>query len=92
MLSYALLFISAFGAATLLPLQSKRAGLEALVGHCFCAWEILGSCVNWWLGFQIEYYKDKKMVSCLRANVESTENLSKIWLLVVTLELGTDYW
>ncbi|TCB52051.1 DedA family protein [Acinetobacter sp. ANC 4779] len=68
-MSYALLFISAFGAATLLPLQSEgvllallAGGSHSVIGLLFFAslGNILGSCVNWWLGFQIEHYKDKK--------------------------------
>ena len=69
MLSYALLFISAFGAATLLPLQSEAVllallaeGSHSVIELLFVAslGNILGSCVNWWLGLQIEHYKDKK--------------------------------
>ena len=67
--AYLLLFISAFGAATLLPLQSEAVLLALLVGGSHSVpWllfvaslgNILGSCVNWWLGFKIEHYKDKK--------------------------------
>ena len=69
MWSYALLFISAFGAATLLPLQSEAvllallaAGNHSVTGLLFVAslGNILGSCVNWGLGFQLEHYKDRK--------------------------------
>ncbi|MFD1437073.1 YqaA family protein [Acinetobacter terrae] len=69
MLSYTLLFISAFGAATLLPLQSEAVllallaeGSHSVIELLFVAslGNILGSCVNWWLGLQIEHYKDKK--------------------------------
>ena len=69
MWSYVLLFISAFGAATLLPLQSEAVllallaeGSHSVIGLLFFAslGNILGSCVNWWLGLQIEHYKDKK--------------------------------
>ncbi|NNG74838.1 DedA family protein [Acinetobacter sp. ANC 4277] len=68
-MSYTLLFISAFGAATLLPLQSEAVllallaeGSHSVIGLLFFAslGNILGSCVNWWLGLQIERYKDKK--------------------------------
>ncbi|MFH7766648.1 YqaA family protein [Acinetobacter sp. BSP-28] len=67
--AYLLLFISAFGAATLLPLQSEAVllallaqGDHSVFGLLFVAslGNILGSCVNWWLGFKIEHYKDKK--------------------------------
>ncbi len=64
-----LLFISAFGAATLLPLQSEAVLLGAFVQGEYAALiliaiaslgNILGSCVNWWLGLKIERYKNKK--------------------------------
>ncbi|MCG2609200.1 DedA family protein [Acinetobacter sp. SM34] len=67
--AYLLLFISAFGAATLLPLQSEAVLLTFLFEGQHAVWlliavaslgNILGSCVNWWLGFKIEHYKDKK--------------------------------
>lgn len=63
-----LLFISAFGAATLLPLQSEAVLLGAFVQGKYAALpliaiaslgNILGSCVNWWLGLKIERYKNK---------------------------------
>lgn len=69
MLSLILLFLSAFGAATLLPLQSEAVlvGLlhqaqhsPALLIFIASIGNILGSCVNWYLGFYIERYKDKK--------------------------------
>ena len=64
-----LLFISAFGAATLLPLQSEAVLLGTFVQGKYAALtliaiaslgNILGSCVNWWLGLKIEHYKNKK--------------------------------
>ena len=69
MLSLFLLFLSAFGAATLLPLQSEAVLLGLLVqaehsGMVLIAvaslGNILGSCVNWYLGLKIEKFKDKK--------------------------------
>lgn len=37
-------------------------GSHSVIGLLFVAslGNILGSCVNWWLGLQIEHYKDKK--------------------------------
>jgi membrane protein YqaA with SNARE-associated domain len=68
-MSLFLLFLSAFGAATLLPLQSEAVLLGLLTQHSHTAWvliavasvgNILGSCVNWYLGLKIEHYKNKK--------------------------------
>ena len=64
-----LLFISAFGAATLLPLQSEAVLIGLLAQTDYAAGlligvaslgNILGSCVNWWLGIKAEQYKHKK--------------------------------
>ena len=64
-----LLFLSAFGAATLLPLQSEAVLVGLLAQMQYAVWllvavaslgNILGSCVNWWLGLKVEEYKNKK--------------------------------
>jgi len=64
-----LLFLSAFGAATLLPLQSEAVLVGLLAQMQYPVWllvavaslgNILGSCVNWWLGLKVEQYKNKK--------------------------------
>ena len=64
-----LLFLSAFGAATLLPLQSEAVLVGLLAQTQYPVWllvavaslgNILGSCVNWWLGLKVEQYKNKK--------------------------------
>lgn len=64
-----LLFLSAFGAATLLPLQSEAVLVGLLAQAQYSVWlliavaslgNILGSCVNWWLGLKVEQYKNKK--------------------------------
>jgi len=68
-MSYLLLFLSAFGAATLLPLQSEAVLMTLLVQGLSNPFylilvapigNVLGSCVNWWLGLKIEHFKDKK--------------------------------
>ncbi len=68
-MTYFILFISAFGAATLLPLQSEAVLVASLYHLPNSAWlliavasvgNILGSCVNWYLGLKIEQFKHKK--------------------------------
>ena len=68
-MSLLLLFLAAFGAATLLPLQSEAVLLGLLMQHSHTVGvliaiaslgNILGSCVNWYLGLKIEQYKNKK--------------------------------
>src|SRR5690606_6701680 len=68
-MSLFLLFLSAFGAATLLPLQSEAVLLgllwqehhhAALLILVASLGNILGSCVNWYLGMRVEQYKHKK--------------------------------
>lgn len=63
------LFLAAFGAATLLPLQSEavlvglllsgKYGLWLLLGVATCG-NVLGSLVNWWLGRRIERFRDRR--------------------------------
>lgn len=68
-MTYFLLFISAFGAATLLPLQSEAVLVASLYQMPDSAWllivvasigNILGSCMNWYLGMKIEQFKHQK--------------------------------
>ena len=66
-MAYLLLFVSAFGAATLLPLSSEVALLALLSGeHAVIAlWVVatlgntLGACVNWWLGKYLARFKGR---------------------------------
>ena len=64
-----ILFATAFGAATLLPLQSEAFLLAlsiqgdhpiALLLLVASTGNILGSCVNWYLGQYLENYKHRK--------------------------------
>ncbi len=67
-MAYLTLFISAFAAASLLPLQSEAVLIGLLLQQQYLVWllllsasigNILGSCLNWYLGIKIEQYKHK---------------------------------
>ncbi len=67
--AYLGLFAAAFGAATLLPLQSEALLVALLLGGAQPAWmlvlvaslgNVLGSLVNWWLGRYLERYRGRR--------------------------------
>lgn len=67
--AHAGLFLSAFGAATLLPLQSEAVLVGLLLGGQYSVWtlllaaslgNVLGSLVNWVLGRGIERWRDRR--------------------------------
>ncbi|MFF3699579.1 MULTISPECIES: YqaA family protein [Pseudomonas] len=76
------LFLSAFGAATLLPLQSE-AVLVGLLLHEPDAWllllaiatagNVLGSVVNWLLGRGIEHLRDKRWFPFSQAQLDKAQ-------------------
>lgn len=79
-----LLFLSAFGAATLLPLQSEAVLLGLLIDGYYSAavliavasfGNILGSCVNWWLGLKIEHYKNKKWFPVSENKIQQAQSI-----------------
>ena len=68
-MDYLGLFVAAFGAATLLPLQSEAVLVGLLVSGQYSLWlllvvatlgNVLGSLVNWWLGRWVEHFKDRR--------------------------------
>jgi membrane protein YqaA with SNARE-associated domain len=101
-MAYLLLFLSAFGAATLLPLQSEAVLVGLLVQAQYSVYlllivatigNVLGSCVNWYLGLKIEQFKDKKWFPVSEKNMLKAEkNISKIWFLVLTIQLDPCDW
>ena len=84
MLSLFFLFLSAFGAATLLPLQSEAVLVGLLIQAEHSALiliavaslgNILGSCVNWYLGLKIERFKDKKWFPVSEVKLNQAQNI-----------------
>lgn len=67
--AYIGLFLAAFGAATLLPLQSEALLVGLVLSERNAVWallgvatfgNVLGSLVNWWLGTRVEQFKDRR--------------------------------
>ncbi|TFY89085.1 DedA family protein [Pseudomonas kairouanensis] len=68
-MGYLGLFVAAFGAATLLPLQSEAVLVGLLLSGDYHLWlllgvatlgNVLGSLVNWWLGRWVEHFKARR--------------------------------
>lgn len=79
LLAYLGLFAAAFGAATLLPLQSEAVLVGLLLNGQYGLWlllavatlgNVLGSLVNWWLGRSIERFKERRWFPVSPANLE----------------------
>lgn len=95
-MAYLLLFLSAFGAATLLPLQSEVVLLGLLIQeqHSVMALiavaslgNILGSCVNWWIGLKIEQYKDKRWFPVSEPKLQQAQQIYQkygFWSLLLS--------
>lgn len=67
--AYLGLFTAAFGAATLLPLQSEALLVALLLGGAQPVWalllvasagNVLGSLVNWWLGRYLQRFRGRR--------------------------------
>ena len=80
--AYLILFLAAFGAATLLPLQSEAVlvGLLALGDHpawtlvaVASAGNVLGSWVNWLLGRYIEHWRHKSWFPVSESQLERAQ-------------------
>lgn len=88
MLAWAALFFSAFGAATLLPLQSE-AVLASLLLREPQAWlglllvatlgNVLGSLVNWWLGRIIERLRHRRWFPFNAGQLERAQRRYRRW-------------
>jgi len=78
-LAYLGLFAAAFGAATLLPLQSEALLVGLLLNGQYGLWlllavatlgNVLGSLVNWWLGRGVERFKDRRWFPVSPTNLD----------------------
>jgi membrane protein YqaA with SNARE-associated domain len=79
--AYLGLFLAAFGAATLLPLQSEAVLVGLLLSGKYWLWSllavatlgnVLGSLVNWWLGRAIERFQDRRWFPVSPKHLEKT--------------------
>jgi membrane protein YqaA with SNARE-associated domain len=79
---YVGLFLAAFGAATLLPMQSEAVLVGLLLTDRYAAWtllavattgNVLGSALNWLLGRSIEHYRHKCWFPVTEAKLEKAQ-------------------
>lgn len=79
--TYAMLFAVAFGAATILPLQSEAMLIGLLLVDYSPAWliviasvgNVLGSVVNWMLGRQVEKFRKRRWFPVNEAQLERAQ-------------------
>ena len=85
---YAGLFFSAFGAATLLPLQSEAVLVALLLNGSYSLWlllgiatlgNVLGSLVNWLLGRSVELFKDRRWFPVSATQLEKSRGHYRRW-------------
>jgi membrane protein YqaA with SNARE-associated domain len=79
---YGGLFLTAFAAATILPLQSEALLVALLSLRVHPAWlliavattgNVLGSVLNWWLGRWIEHYRDRRWFPVSPERIEAAQ-------------------
>jgi len=80
--SYLGLFVAAFGAATLLPLQSEALLVGMLISHNYSTLllvvvasvgNVLGSLVNWYIGRSIEHFRDRRWFPLKQHQLEKAQ-------------------
>ena len=85
---YFALFFAAFGAATLLPLQSEAALVGLLLRGNYNLWlllgmatlgNVLGSVVNWWLGRWVEHFKTRRWFPVSDKQLDKARNHYERW-------------
>ncbi|MBC3233954.1 YqaA family protein [Pseudomonas lurida] len=82
------LFFAAFGAATLLPLQSEAVLVGLLLSGNYNLWlllgiatlgNVLGSVVNWWLGRWVEHFKQRRWFPVNDKQLEKARHHYERW-------------
>ena len=82
------LFFAAFGAATLLPLQSEAVLVGLLLSGHYSLWlllgaatlgNVLGSVVNWWLGRWVEHFKGRRWFPVSDKQLDNARNHYQRW-------------
>lgn len=85
---FAGLFATAFIAATIFPMQSEALLTGLLIKTSYSpvllilvasVGNILGSCVNWWLGRSIERFKDKRWFPAKPQDLERAQRHYQRW-------------
>ncbi|QYU69492.1 DedA family protein [Leptolyngbya sp. 15MV] len=88
LLTYLGLFAAAFGAASLLPMQSEPVLVALLLLAEQPAWALvlvasvgntLGSCLNWLLGRWVEHYRDRRWFPVPPAALARAEGWYRRW-------------
>lgn len=82
------LFFAAFGAATLLPMQSEAVLVGLMISGHYSVWlllgvatagNVLGSVVNWLLGRSVERFKDRRWFPVSPRHLEKTRTHYQRW-------------
>ena len=81
-MAYLSLFFSAFISATLLPSSSELVMTAMIASSDYLLWllwlsatvgNVLGSCVNYWLGTQVMRFKDRKWFPVSQKSIDKAE-------------------
>lgn len=99
---YLLMFITAFGAATLLPFYSEILLVAQLNAGLSPAWlwvaatlgNTLGAGINWWMGMKLSHYADRKWFPARKSDLIRAQNwftrYGKWTLLMSWMPIGGD--
>ncbi|MBQ0795483.1 MULTISPECIES: YqaA family protein [Zhongshania] len=99
---YLLMFITAFGAATLLPFYSEILLVAQLNAGLSPAWlwvaatlgNTLGAGINWWMGMKLSHYSDRKWFPARKSDLIRAQNwftrYGKWTLLMSWMPIGGD--
>ncbi len=77
------LFLSALGAATLLPLQSEGVLVALLLSQAYAPWalltvasagNVLGSVINWLLGRYLEHFRQRRWFPVSEARLQQAQH------------------